>query len=171
MNCDIERFKKWMAQKRLNSNTIETYSQVSIQFLRYLNLKEYKVLDAKLLEAFNYECVVLPQYSINYQNQCISGIKKYFTYKNITVEALNIERPKRSKNLPQVLSLEEVRLIIEHTHNLKHKTLLSLIYSAGLRIREATSLKLSDIDSERMLIHVKMARVKKTAIRYFLLLF
>lgn len=164
---DIEKFKRWMAQKRLSNNTINTYAQVSILFLRYLNLKKSTTLSTKMIETFNYECIIVPKYSINYQNQCINGIKKYFCYKGIDIDELNIERPKRAKSLPQVLSLDEVKRLLGSIHNLKHKALLSLIYSAGLRIGEAIDLKLTDIDSKRMLIHIKMAKGKKD--RYTLL--
>ncbi|WP_420485543.1 tyrosine-type recombinase/integrase [Flagellimonas marinaquae] len=61
----------------------------------------------------------------------------------------------------------EVRSIIDATHNLKHKTLLSLIYSGGLRIGEAINLRIDDIDSRRMLIHIKGGKGKKD--RYTLL--
>lgn len=164
---DIEKFKRWMTQKRLSDNTIKTYSQVTVLFLRYLNAKNSNKLTPKLIETFNYECILVPKHSINYQNQCINGIKKYFSYKLIDVDSLHIERPRRSKSLPQVLSLEEVKRLLDSIQNLKHKTLLSLVYSAGLRIGEAISLKITDIDSKRMLIHVKMAKGKKD--RYTLL--
>lgn len=164
---ELEKFKRWMAQKRLSTNTINTYADVTKQFLRYLNLKERKEISAKIIETFNYEFVVAPGKSINYQNQCINGIKKYLAYTGQNIEALEIERPRKARHLPQVLSLEEIKLILDNTHNLKHKTLLSLVYSAGLRIGEAINLKISDVDSKRMLIHIKMAKGNKD--RYTLL--
>jgi site-specific recombinase XerD len=69
--------------------------------------------------------------------------------------------------LPNVLSKEDVIAIIAATTNLKHKALLALIYSAGLRISEALAMQPKDIDSKRMLIHVKNAKGKKD--RYTLL--
>ncbi len=164
---ELERFKKWMAQKRLSKNTINTYAGVTLQFLRYLNLKNRNEISSKLIETFNYEFVVAPGKSVNYQNQCINGIKKYLAYKNQDIEQLQIERPKKIRYLPEVLSLEEIKAVLDNTHNLKHKTLLSLIYSAGLRIGEAINIKISDIDSKRMLIHIKMAKGNKD--RYTLL--
>jgi len=65
-----------------------------------------------------------------------------------------IVRPKRPKQLPEVLSKEEVLSIVGNISNLKHKTILFTIYSAGLRISEALNLKVSDIDSEKMIIRV-----------------
>ena len=66
-----------------------------------------------------------------------------------------------------MLSKDEVKAIMDATHNLKHKCLLGLIYSGGLRVGEAIKLKINDIDSKRMLIHIKGAKGKKD--RYTLL--
>ena len=63
--------------------------------------------------------------------------------------------------LPEVLDRQEVRALLEQTHNLKHKTLLSLIYSVGLRIGEALKLRTQDIDPIRTLIHIKQAKGNK----------
>ncbi|WP_100612595.1 tyrosine-type recombinase/integrase [Confluentibacter lentus] len=163
----LERFKKWMQQKRLSANTIDTYVDVTFQFLRYLQLKKQSVITVKLIETFNYEYIVAPGKSISYQNQCINGIKKYLEYSNQTIDILHIDRPRKERNLPEVLSTNDVKAIFDNTHNLKHKTLLALLYSGGLRIGEAINLRISDIDSKRMLIHIKMAKGKKD--RYTLL--
>ncbi|HZH69891.1 MAG TPA: recombinase, partial [Flavobacteriaceae bacterium] len=93
---EIEKFKKWMAQKRLSTNTINTYSGVTLLFLRYQNLKKHQEITTKLIEAFNYDFIVAPGKSINYQNQCINGIKKYLMYKGNVVEHLEIERPRKA---------------------------------------------------------------------------
>ncbi|MFV0566527.1 MAG: tyrosine-type recombinase/integrase [Flavobacteriaceae bacterium] len=82
-------------------------------------------------------------------------------YTNASIETLNIERPKKEKKLPVVLSTDEVKQLLNANRNLKHKTLLCLIYSAGLRIGEAINLKASDIDSKRMLIFIRSAKGKK----------
>jgi len=163
----LERFKKWMQQKRLSDNTIDTYVDVTYQFLRYLQLKNQSAITRNLIEAFNYEYIVAPGKSISYQNQCINGIKKYLEYSNQSLDILQIERPRRERSLPEVLSTVDVKAIFDNTHNLKHKTLLALLYSGGLRIGEALNLRISDIDSKRMLIHIKMAKGKKD--RYTLL--
>jgi len=74
------------------------------------------------------------------------------------------ERPSKDKSLPKVLSIEEVRLIFQHTENLKHRTILMLIYSAGLRVSEAATMKAADIDTDRNIIHIKMAKGRKDRI-------
>jgi site-specific recombinase XerD len=93
--------------------------------------------------------------SVSYINQVISAVK--ILQKDVLGkdwESIRIKRPRRVKNLPVVLSKEEVKSIIETTRNLKHRTILAVIYSAGLRISELISLRPSDIDSDRKQIRV-----------------
>ncbi|HHX62176.1 MAG TPA: tyrosine-type recombinase/integrase [Epulopiscium sp.] len=106
--------------------------------------------------------------SHSYVNQAISAIKflcKYILQDDrITV---TLPRPKKENKLPNILSLEEVKRIFRAVHNEKHKTILYLIYSGGLRVGEVVRLKSTDIDSERMLIHVVQGKGRKD--RYTLL--
>jgi site-specific recombinase XerD len=74
---------------------------------------------------------------------------------------LDIPRPRREKKLPIVLSREEVSAIINVTTNLKHRALLMLTYSAGLRLSEVKNLKIGDIDSQRMQVRVVQAKGSK----------
>lgn len=163
----LERFGKWMQEKRLSKSTIRTYMDVTALILRYGQLKKKEKVSGRLIENFNYEYIIKSGFSISYQNQCINGIKKYLQYLGNPVEEIQLQRPRKSKNYPEVLSMQEVKNILEVTPNLKHRTLLSLIYSAGLRIGEAIALRIKDIDSKRMLIHIKNAKGRKD--RYTLL--
>jgi len=78
-----------------------------------------------------------------------------------------IPRAKMGKKLPVVLSLQEIQVILSATRNLKHRALLMTIYSAGLRVSEVVHLKVSDIDSQRMMIRVQQGKGEKD--RYTLL--
>jgi integrase/recombinase XerD len=80
------------------------------------------------------------------------------------VEIESIHRPKREKVLPNVLSKEEVKLILESQHNIKHKAMLCLIYSCGLRRSELLHLKLDDINSKRNIVIIRQAKGKKDRI-------
>lgn len=75
-----------------------------------------------------------------------------------------IHRPKRSKSLPNMLSKEEVKAILEVHSNIKHKTMLSLIYSCGLRYGELLALKPIYIDSKRKMVLLKNAKGNKDRI-------
>jgi len=76
-------------------------------------------------------------------------------------EYYNITRPKKSQDLPNVLSKEEVKRIINSPKNIKHRAILTTIYSAGLRIGELTRLRVEDIRSDDGYIFVKDSKGKK----------
>jgi len=95
-------------------------------------------------------------------NQALSAIKFYFKYilKNGDL-IYNLSRPKKEKKLPNVLSQSEVKSIFESVDNIKHKLILLLTYSAGLRVSEVVRLRINDIDSDRMLIHIRQGKGRK----------
>ena len=166
--ASIETFKRHLLSKRYSPNTINTYSEALKSFLTFCNTKAIKEITNDDVLAYNNDYILKNKFSSSYQNQIVNSIKLFFKIlKDSKIEIDRIHRPKREKTLPNVLSKEEVLKIIDTTENLKHKTLLALIYSAGLRISEALSMKPKDIDSVRMLIHVKNAKGKKD--RYTLL--
>lgn len=108
------------------------------------------------------------KYSWSTINAYYSGIK--WLYEQVLDRPWNqrlLPRPRREKRLPQILSQEEVKRLLEATKNLKHKTALMVMYSAGLRIGEVVRLRVGDIDSDRMLIRIEQAKGKKD--RYTLL--
>lgn len=103
--------------------------------------------------------------SSSYQNQIVNSIKLYFkTCRDTKIEVDKIHRPKREKVLPNVLSKEEVKAILNAHENIKHKMMLSLIYSCGLRCGELIALKPVNIDSKRNIILLKNAKGKKDRI-------
>lgn len=166
--ASIETFKRYLQSKRYSPNTITTYSDALKSFLTFCKTKAIKEITNEDVIAYNNDYILKNKFSSSYQNQIVNALKLYFKNiheKNIDID--KIHRPKREKVLPNVLSKEEVFKIIDLTQNLKHKTLLALLYSAGLRISEALAMKPHDIDSERMLIHIKHAKGKKD--RYTLL--
>lgn len=166
--ASIETFKRYLLSKRYSLNTINTYSDALKSFLTFCNTKAVKDISNADFISYNNDYILKHKFSSSYQNQIVNAIKLFFKImKESSIEIEKIHRPKREKTLPNVLSKEEVLKIIDATENLKHKTLLALIYSAGLRISEALNMKLKDIDSTRMLIHVKNAKGKKD--RYTLL--
>lgn len=163
----LSRFQRWLSAKRYSISTVNTYVGIVGYFLKYIKKRHCNEISARTVEQFNYEFIAAPGKSISYHNQAITALKQYFNYCNIDLIIGELERPRKEKKLPIILSMDEVRRIIDCATNLKHKTMLSLIYSGGFRISEVLSLKLLDIDSKRMLIHVRSAKGKKD--RYTLL--
>jgi integrase/recombinase XerD len=88
-----------------------------------------------------------------------AGIKfLYNTTLNHPEVVEKIRYPKAQKKLPVVLDLSEVKALLSVTENLKHRALLTITYSAGLRISETASLKVTDIDSKRMMVRVQQGK-------------
>ncbi len=98
----------------------------------------------------------------SYQNQLINAIKFYYEHVlKRPRQVYYLERPKKEKRLPGVLSLNEVQCLLGKIRNTKHFAIISLIYSSGLRISELINLKISDIDSNRMHVRVVQSKGKK----------
>ena len=76
-------------------------------------------------------------------------------------DVADLPRVKREKRLPVVMSMEEVQQILQAVRNIKHRTALMTIYSCGLRVSEAVHLKVTDIDSKRMVVRVEQGKGKK----------
>ena len=103
--------------------------------------------------------------STSQQNQIINSIR--FLYKfglNKKYDKVSFKRPKKEKKLPQVIDGNFIKTQLDKIENLKHKAILTLTYSVGLRVSEITNLKIEDIDSKRMLISIKNAKGKKDRI-------
>jgi site-specific recombinase XerD len=101
-------------------------------------------------------------YSKSSQNQYINSIKFYYEkFLEREKQYYFIDRPIKDKKLPIVLSKEEVQCLFNQLYNLKHKTILVLIYSCGLRISELINLKINDIDTQRMLIQIRNSKGNK----------
>ena len=114
------------------------------------------------MQRFVYQYMIPRRLSYSYQNQAINASKLFF--KLITGSALvteQLERPRREHKLPNVLSKQEVKAIIQAPLNQKHRTMLSLIYACGLRRSELLNLKPVNIDSKRHLLIVLNAKGKK----------
>lgn len=103
--------------------------------------------------------------SISQQNQVINAIR--FLYKGVLnkkYDKVSFKRPRSEKKLPKVIEGDFIKMQLSKIENLKHKTILTLTYSVGLRVSEIVNLRISDIDSKRMLIHIKNAKGRKDRI-------
>jgi len=120
------------------------------------------------LKNYLHHALTVKQCSTSYINQHISAFK-IFTEDVMQREwdGFKIKRPRRPVKMPEVLSVEEVQRMIALTANVKHRAILTIMYSSGLRRMELLQLKPADIDSERMLIKVKQGKGRKD--RYTLL--
>ncbi|OAQ39923.1 integrase [Pedobacter psychrophilus] len=162
---EIENFKKYLNTKRYSSNTVKTYSEALQTFLMFYNDKNVKTINNQDVVNFYNNYILKKKLSISFQNQVVNAIKLYFkTIKETAIIIEKIYRPKTQKLLPNVLSKEEIKQILNAHSNIKHKTMLSLIYSCGLRRSELINLKLTDIDSKRNIVIIRQTKGKKDRI-------
>lgn len=161
----IENFSRHLKSKRYSQNTIKSYCDALQSFLVFYREKPVKDITNEDVIRYNNDYIIKHRLSSSYQNQIVNAITLFFRIVNEkAIHPDLIHRPKREKKLPNVLSKEEVKLLLESTSNLKHKTMLSLLYACGLRRSELLNLKLTDIDSKRNILTIRQSKGKKDRI-------
>jgi len=161
----IEKFKQWLLSKRYSPSTIKTYSEALKSFFIFYREKPIAEISNEDVIIYNNEYILKNNLSASYQNQIVNAIKLFFqTIRETKMLVDKIHRPKRSKLLPNVLSKEEIKLILNVHNNIKHKMMLSLIYSCGLRCGELLALKPVHIDSKRNIVLLKNSKGQKDRI-------
>ena len=159
---NLWKYVHYLRGKRYSESTVKTYYQFVLMLVDFTD-KPVEQLDYRDFEVFLEQVIAKGHYSISSHRQCVSAIKHFsdlFIGEPLEKD-LNILRPKKSRQLPTVLSRNEVLRILQVTKNLKHRVILGLIYSSGLRIGELLTLKLNEIDVDRRQLFVKSGKGKK----------
>lgn len=171
-----------------NRKREDDYRTCPKEYIQKLELKKYATNTARVyitcFEAFinhykNHELIEINELMIReyllklnrdgkssaYINQMVNAIKFYYEIVlGMPNRFYSIERPRKAQALPKVISKEEISAIINHTNNIKHKCIVSLLYSSGLRRSELLNLKIKDIDSHRMVVNIHNAKGSKDRI-------
>ncbi|MDR5589939.1 tyrosine-type recombinase/integrase [Christiangramia sp. SM2212] len=162
----IKDFQNYLDGRRYSESTIRTYCHYTSKFLNYHSGRSY--FNLQDVDRFIEAEIAGKKYSISSHRQCISALKHYFEFtEQEEIDTSKLKRPDKSKYLPGVLSKEEVIELLRATRNLKHRCILALMYSSGLRIGELLSLKLQEIDIDRQQILVRQSKGRKD--RYVML--
>jgi len=159
--CPEEYILK-LKELRYSASTIKSYKGLFEEFINYYHKYDIKTIDEKMIIAFMQYLVIERKISTSYQNQSINSIKFY--YERVLGGQRKIylvERPRKEKTLPEVLSEQEIVSVIQQIDNIKHKAIVLTIYSAGLRLSEVVNLRIKDIDSKRMKLFVQQAKGRK----------
>jgi len=159
----ISTFREWLMSARYSHSTVKTYSDSLKTFFRYLHNKPPGEICNDDLIQFNNHYILKHGYSASFQNQVVNAIKLYFRkIENRILDIEAIQRPRRAKKLPNVLSKQEVESLLRAAaENIKHQAMLALIYSCGLRRGELLNLRITDVDSNRGLLIIRDAKGKK----------
>ena len=161
----LQKFKYWLRSRRYSENTVKTYTDALKTFLCFYHDKPIHEITNDDIIVFNNRYILANHFSASFQNQVVNAIKLFFKkIENTAIDVENIHRPKRAKHLPNVLSKEEVKSLLNALQNTKHRMMLALIYACGLRRSELLNLKITDVDSNRHLLIIKGAKGNKDRI-------
>ncbi len=155
-------FKNFITELKLrgfSDRTIKLYLYFNRKFMDFCR-KEPKRVTKDDIKAYMNK-LLLDGLKERSRNSCYNALKAYYdSYLNKRLFN-NIKRAKIPNDMPNVLSQEEIKIMIENTNNLKHRLLIELLYSSGMRISECLKVKIDDIDIERRIIFVKNGKGKK----------
>lgn len=158
----IRSFVSYLKGKCYSESTIKTYFTFIADFFDFINHVPLEELTNRDVELFIEKVFIPRHYSISTHRQFISAMKLFVNfYPDCKIDNPTLERPKKSYYLPIVLSNLEIINILRCTKNLKHRAIIAMIYSAGLRISELINLQLTHIDIERRQIIVKNSKGRK----------
>ncbi|MDX1479692.1 MAG: tyrosine-type recombinase/integrase [Saprospiraceae bacterium] len=158
----IDALEKWMRQKRYSASTIHTYLSLLKQFFAFHIPRLWNEITEQDIIDFNYNEIIRKNKAFATHNQFVNALKLFYRlHHDSLVIPENIERPRKVRKLPNVLTKQEVERIIQSTGNLKHRTLLALVYGSGLRIGEALRLEWTDVSRAEKLLYIRQSKGHK----------
>jgi integrase/recombinase XerD len=146
--------------RKYSIRTHELYIKMNAELLRFTNKSPDEITNDDI-RRFLFHYVTAKERKASTINCMINALKFYY---GITLKRefiYSFVRPKQDKKIPDVLSKEEVSLLIKKTNNIKHRTLLTIVYSAGLRVSEIVSLRTDDIDFIRKTIRIRSGKGRR----------
>ena len=159
----LKQMHETLLLKAYSPHTIRTYCVEFSQLLYLLKAVSVETLTADRLRSYFLYCVTKLQLSENIIHSRMNAVKFYFEQvlhrEKIFFEG--IPRPKKKSSLPKVISKNDIAKIFAQVENPKHLLMLKLCYGMGLRVSEIVNIKITDIDSKRMLVHLEAAKGKK----------
>lgn len=155
----LDSLALYLDENRYSVRTRESYMSMLEFFFKYFSPKKPFEITEEEISRFIYDFIIRLGYSASYQNQMVSAIKTFYLISGRgKVDPELLERPRRRRALPKVFSKDEVSRILNSTRNLKHKLLLWMIYSCGLRRSEVTNIKSGDLDRSRGILHIRQGK-------------
>jgi|SRR6187401_271671 len=155
-------FRKWMEQHRYSEQTIRNYLNHLSQVFLYLRDLDFGKVNVDDIIRFNQDVIIKNKLSISYQRVVTGAVKLFYShFFDHEMDIDKLDRPFRENTLPIVLSKSEVEKILKSAGNIKHRAMLSVIYSCGLRRGELLNLRIVDLDKERNLIRIVQGKGRK----------
>ena len=150
----IGKLEKELKIRNYSQKTIKSYIYSVNKFIRFAQKKGLNTETAK-------------QYVIDYLgNQNPSSVNKdkfaiKFFFENVLRQRLDLPAIKKNKTIPEILTIEEIRKLIDNTDNIKHRLIIKLLYGCGLRVSEIINLRKEEINFKEGLIYIRLAKGRK----------
>jgi len=159
---EIEKVEAQLLLRAYSHHTRKAYKGALVYFFKFFEDQDYTKLEKPAIERYVAKLITKHGISENKQNQIINAIKFYYEKVLDKPRAFyNIQRPKKNKTLPGVLSAAEVAKLLQQPKNIKHKAILYTIYSCGLRISELLNLRIEDVRTVDAYLFIKAGKGKK----------
>lgn len=159
---ELEELHKILVLRGYSQNTIKTYCTEFSTFLKTLKKYPVKQLSQEKLRGYFFYCSQTLKMTDNAIHSRYNAIKFYYEkVLKINEFLVTVPRPKKPKQLPKVISVQKLKTLFDRTTNNKHRLMLKICYGLGLRVSEIVNLKIKDINSDRMLVHIRCAKGKK----------
>ena len=165
----FNKFRKLLKIKRYSSNSINAYLGLLMSFHKFIGFqKNFEELENSKILYYLVKVVENKKLAYTTHKQLCAALKLFYKEMyNRDINFLPVYPTRKPKSLPIILSQKEVKRLINCHDNLKHKTMLTVIYALGLRSGELIDLRISDIDSDRSQIHIRSAKGQKDRILPF----
>ena len=158
MNELLERYKRDLTLRGYSEPTYKNYLLCMKQFLAYYD-RPIEQLDCEPIKDYLYYLLSEKKASDSKVRQMYSAIKYFYTQTlSRSWDEMKIPQLRKKKKLPSYFSFNEVLSLIDNSANFKHKTLLTLVYSSGLRVSEAAKIKLTDIKRDRRRLLISLGK-------------
>ena len=155
-------FISFLKGKRYSESTLKVYGHFVYCFLKHTDNKPLELLDENDVRLFIETSVGILNYAVSTHRQMVSALKHFaYFYPACAINTEAIFMPRKDRKLPEILSIQEVLSLIEVTKNIKHKTIIAMLYGSGLRIGELLHLQLKDFDFDRGQLHIRNAKGRK----------
>lgn len=150
----IDKLERELEIRNFSKKTIKSYTYFIERFLKYSNDKE---LNEDIVK--DYLQILIRKQNPSTVSSNLSAIE--FFFENVLNKKIKLKHPKRNKPIPEILTVEEAKRLIEVTKNIKHKLIIKLLYGCGLRVSELVNLKRHDFNFQEELIHIELSKGRK----------
>ena len=164
-----EGYSEMLIRLRYSVSTKANYESQMRKFIEFILPSDIKEISKTTIDNYMMCLINEKRVSVSTQNTAINAIKFYLEHVNGGERTVYYnERPIKGYQLPIVLSEEEIHDLLWATSNIKHRCIMFMLYSGGLRISELLNLKWTDIDEDRMVIYIRRGKGQRIGLRYYL---